>query len=64
MESNAMKLLNSQQAAEYLGISPRKLWGMKAGREIPYVQIGAKSIRYSIDHLDAWINQQTQGGTR
>jgi excisionase family DNA binding protein len=54
-------LLTPRQAAEALAISPRKLWGMTASGEIPSLRIG-RLVRYPIDELHRWIDQQTKRG--
>ena len=54
-------LLTSRQAAEALQISERKLWGMKASGEIPYVLLG-RSVRYPIADLQHWISARAKGG--
>ena len=56
-------LLNAKQAAEALAISARKLWGMTASGEIPYLKIG-KSVRYPVDDLKAWIDEKKKGGEK
>ena len=59
--SKPVLLLTPLQAAEALAISQRKLWGMTASREIPHVRIG-RCVRYPVDDLQRWIDQQKQGG--
>ncbi len=54
-------LLTPPQAAQALGISPRKLWSMTAGSEIPHVRIG-RAVRYSVDSLREWASDQSTGG--
>jgi excisionase family DNA binding protein len=54
-------LLTPKQAAEALAISPRKLWGMTASREIPHVRLG-RSVRYVPSDLQNYIDAQRQGG--
>ena len=54
-------LLTSRQAAEALQISERKLWGMKASGEIPYVLLG-RSVRYPLADLQQWIDERKKGG--
>lgn len=56
-------LINAKEAATMLLISPRKLWSLTAVGEIPHVRIG-RSVRYSINQLNAWIDQQTKGGAK
>lgn len=53
------KLLNSEDAAFYLGLSKRTLetWRCKQKYSIPYVKIG-NAVRYAIDDLNAYIERQ------
>ena len=55
-------LLTPQQAAEALGISPRKLWSMSAANEVPHVRFG-RSVRYPVASLQKMIADMTQGGS-
>ena len=54
-------LLNIQEAAEALGISQRKLWGMTDSREIPHVRLG-RCLRYPVHELEQWIDENKKGG--
>ena len=54
-------LLNIQEAAEALGISQRKLWGMTDSREIPHVRLG-RCLRYPVNELEQWIDENKKGG--
>ncbi|TWT86588.1 Helix-turn-helix domain protein [Pseudobythopirellula maris] len=54
-------LLTADQAAKALSISPRKLWSLTAGGEIPHVRIG-RSVRYPADGLQAFVAAKTEGG--
>lgn len=54
-------LLSPKQAAESLGILPRKLWSMTACGEIPHLKIG-RLTRYCIDDLRAFIDANKRGG--
>ena len=56
-------LLTIQEAAEALGISQRKLWGMTASREIPHVRLG-RCLRYPVRELEQWINEHMEGGEK
>jgi excisionase family DNA binding protein len=47
-------LLRPKDAAQWLAVSPRMLWKLTAGREIPCVRIG-RSVRYDLADLRAWI---------
>lgn len=50
-------LLTSNQAAEALAISPRKLWSMTKSGEVPHLRLG-RCVRYSIEDLRRWIDGQ------
>jgi excisionase family DNA binding protein len=54
-------LLTIQEAAEALGISERKLWGMTDSREIPHVRLG-RCLRYPVRELEQWIDENKKGG--
>ena len=60
--SKTTLLLTPQQAAECLSISPRKLWSMMAAREIPHIRVG-RCVRYHIDDLRHWIEEQKEART-
>jgi excisionase family DNA binding protein len=50
-------LWTSREAAQALRISERKLWGLTASGEIPFVRIG-RSIRYDLKDLIRWIDER------
>ena len=54
-------LLTIQEAAEALGISERKLWGMTfEERSIAHIKIG-RLVRDPMAVLDSWVTLNTQG---
>lgn len=54
--------LSEPEAAKFLGIGSRTLWGLrKAGRGPKYVRFG-KSIRYPRHLLIEFLDRQAQGG--
>ena len=53
--------MSEKEAAEFLGISPRKLWGMRASGDIPFMRCGTR-VLYPVDALQRWITEQTEGG--
>jgi predicted DNA-binding transcriptional regulator AlpA len=57
LETTEPILLKPADAAKALAISPRKLWSLTVGREIPSVRIG-KAVRYDPADLRAWIERQ------
>ncbi|MBT3505304.1 MAG: helix-turn-helix domain-containing protein [Piscirickettsiaceae bacterium] len=49
-------LITPEQAAEYLGMSPKTMnkWRSTGENNIPYSKIG-RSVRYRLSDLDAYI---------
>ncbi|MEV0990633.1 helix-turn-helix domain-containing protein [Streptomyces sp. NPDC049949] len=58
--------LGVQDAAEYLGISPKTLYVWRHRRQgPPSFRMGARGrVTYRIDALDAWIREQEQADSR
>lgn len=58
------QLLNTKQAAQYLGVSSafleRDRW---AGARIQFIKIGTRSIRYRKEDLDNFIEKQVRLST-
>lgn len=58
------KLLKTKEAADYLGVSmaflERDRW---AGARIPFVKVGTRAVRYRMDDLVTFLNQQTRKST-
>jgi DNA-binding transcriptional MerR regulator len=46
--------LTTEQAAFYLGLSPRKLQALRASGLGPRFRRHSRYVRYHIDDLDAW----------
>ena len=61
--TDAALLLTPKQAASALAISPRKLWSMTASGELAHLRIG-RSVRYPIDDLRTYIDENREGGDR
>lgn len=53
------RLLNSEQAAEYLGLSKGTLvnWRCTKQQEIPFIKVGGR-VRYRVKDLEAWLDKQ------
>lgn len=50
-------LMKYPEAAEYLGVSERKLWDLKDAGEIPCVRFCPNgAVRFSRRELDRWID--------
>lgn len=56
-------LLNNNQAAAYLGVSPRSLevWRCQKRHPIPYIKVG-RLVKYRKVALDAYLESQTVSG--
>lgn len=53
------KRVNEEMAAAYLGCSIHKLQrDRRIGSPVPFIKIG-RSVRYDIDDLEKYIQQQT-----
>ena len=50
-------LLRPAEAANFLAISPRKLWELTNTREIPAIRIG-RVLRYPTEELRAWVAER------
>ena len=53
-------LLNNDQAAAYIGVTPRTLevWRCTKRHQIPYIKVG-RLVKYRKSALDAFLDQQT-----
>ena len=56
------RLVGQKEAAEYLSLSEatmeRDRW---RGGNIPYIRVGPRSIRYSLDQLEEYVQSRTVG---
>lgn len=55
-------LLDEREAATFLGVSPRTLWGLASRGEVPYVRVGKISKRYDPQDLRAFRDRNRVGG--
>jgi excisionase family DNA binding protein len=56
-------LLTTEQAAAYLGVTPRTLevWRCTKRHTIPYIKVG-RLVKYRKAELERWLARQTVGG--
>jgi hypothetical protein len=54
--------LSTEQAAFYLGLSPRKMQAMRGAGTGPRFRRHSRYVRYHIDDLDSWSS--ASGGAR
>jgi hypothetical protein len=55
--------LNTEQAAFYLGLSPRKLRALRSNGKGPRFRRHSRYVRYHIDDLDIWSKAASAKGT-
>ncbi len=62
MSTSTEELLTARQAARVLGVVPRtlKAW-RKDGRELPFVRLSSRAIRYRRSDLEDFITRKTIG---
>jgi len=55
-------LINTEQAAAYLGVTARTLevWRCTKRHSIPYIKVG-RLVKYRKTELDRWLARQTIG---
>lgn len=57
-------LLNTKQAADYLGVSASFLekdrW---AGSRVPFIRVGSRSIRYRFEDLQKFVESRLKHST-
>lgn len=60
VSANPDRLLSTKEAAVYLNLSPATLNTDRCvGRmAIPYLKLGAKSVRYRVSDLEAWLKSR------
>jgi predicted DNA-binding transcriptional regulator AlpA len=57
-------LLDEDEAAEYLGLSPRTLQGLRVkGGGPDYIKIGSRAVRYRLSDLEEFIEERRQSST-
>ncbi|SHK68515.1 transcriptional regulator, AlpA family [Marinobacter antarcticus] len=58
------QLLNTKEAAQYLGISKafleRDRW---AGARVPFIKVGSRAVRYRLSDLNDYIEKQVRFST-
>jgi excisionase family DNA binding protein len=52
------RLLNYNEAAEYLSVSESYLRRLKAQRQIGFVPMGSRGVRFRVASLNRWIDKK------
>ena len=59
MESER-NLMNTTEAARYLGVKPSYLYKMMMRRAVPYYKPGGKLCFFAKEDLDAWLKRDSE----
>lgn len=51
------KLMNKRELAKALGVNPRTIYNYRK-RGLPYIKLGARSVRYDFDEVVTWFRNQ------
>lgn len=54
------RLLSTEDAAEYLAVSPWQLRQLAHAGDLPFIRSGARSWRFDVHDLDAYIERQKE----
>jgi predicted DNA-binding transcriptional regulator AlpA len=58
------RLLDEDEAADYLGLSPRTLQGLRVkGGGPDYIKLGSRAVRYRLSDLEEFIEDRRQSST-
>jgi predicted DNA-binding transcriptional regulator AlpA len=58
------KILSNDEAARFLGLSPRTLPGMRLrGDGPPFIRLGARRVGYLESDISAWVESQRRRST-
>lgn len=60
-DATTSRLLNVDELAQYLGMTDRSIRHMVYRRQIPFVRLGAKRLRFDLAEINAWIDAQRVG---
>ena len=53
-------LIDAQQVASVLGVSPDRVWALVRDKMIPFVRIGKRQTRFSPAKIRLWIENGGQ----
>lgn len=51
-------LLDVNELADYLSLTPRAVRYMVDRRQIPFIRLGSKRLRFDLAEIDAWLADQ------
>jgi excisionase family DNA binding protein len=54
------KLINSREAADYLGVPRATLWRWCRERGLPHIRINSRVWRFRLPDLVQWLNERAR----
>jgi excisionase family DNA binding protein len=54
--TSVRRIADEETTAEYVQTTKRHLRALRQRREIPFVRLGDKLIRYDLDEIDRWLD--------
>ena len=51
-------LLDVNELADYLSLTPQAVRHMVYRRQIPFIRLGSKRLRFDLAEIDAWLAHQ------
>lgn len=57
--TSANKLLNAQEAADYLGLVIGTVYHMISEGRLPVIRLSKRCVRFRLDDLDKWLEERT-----
>ncbi len=52
------KLLDVNELAEYLSLTPQAVRHMVYRRQVPFIRVGPRRLRFDPAEIDAWLEAQ------
>lgn len=53
------RLMTSEELASYLKVTPNHVRRMTCRKQLPYIKVSARFVRYSKNDIDAWLFRKT-----
>ena len=55
--TSPVEIFDDKKAAAYIGIQPRTLRAWRNSRQLPFLRVTARVIRFRKSDLDAWLDR-------
>lgn len=57
-QTNARKLLNVQEAADYLGLATGTVYHMISEGRLPVIRLSKRCVRFRLEDIEAWLDKR------